>query len=199
MANNNTGDDLHAKKLLLRKKHLLERNAMDKEKRAELSEIISNRIVALDRFKASENILLYSNYGSEADTGLLHKISEKLGKKIFYPKVQGEDMIFYKITSLTSMAEGYKGIMEPVGDTDVWKGETNSMIIVPGAVFHPKGYRIGYGKGFYDRFLGKYPKLFSVGICFSNQVDEALIPESFDIPLHLIVTEKERYEQNEFN
>lgn len=199
MAINDSGTDLHALKTSLRKKHLQIRNTMDKSLRTELSMRICSQIISSDDFVSAENVLLYCNYGSEVETSFLFSASEKLKKNVFFPKVNGDDMIFYKITPQTPLAEGYKGIMEPLGETARWNGEAHSLIIVPGTVFHPNGYRIGYGKGFYDRFLSKYPQLLSVGICFSNQMDDALIAEPFDIPLHYIVTDKERYEKNGAN
>jgi 5-formyltetrahydrofolate cyclo-ligase len=156
-------------------------------------------------YRFSDTVLLYSPIKSEVDITSVALAAIRSGKRIAYPRCHDDYTVsFHYVDSINDLTPGKYGILEPDGDLPVFEHDSvtkkeNCICLIPALLFDREGYRVGYGKGFYDRFLGKYPKLFSVGICFSNQVDEALIPEPFDIPLHLIVTEKERYEQNEFN
>lgn len=171
--------------------------------RNELDEntIISNSIKISESFfnnfniKEFTNILLYSNFGSEVNTSFFYNKLNENKKTIFYPKVINEfQMDFFKVSDLNSFNDGYKNIKEPDGNSlnykDILK-KTNDLIIIPGSCFSKEGYRIGYGKGFYDRFLANNKNLTKIGICHELQLLDELPYDEYDVQLDYIITEKE--------
>lgn len=148
---------LKDEKARLRKLALAARDALTKEERSKAAYLLTERILGHQWFYLSENILGFVSYGSEIDTGEILREALKKGKKLFVPKVQGEDMVFYRIHSLDQLMVGYKGILEPAGNTEAfcYEGQAacRTLMLMPGAVFDERRNRIGYGKGFYDRYL----------------------------------------------
>ena len=108
------------------------------------------------------------------------------GKRVAVPKVYGEEMKFIYLTDLTQVSKGYAGIPEPIADTPV-AGDQTALVLMPGLVFDPQGHRIGYGGGFYDKFLSQEPQHPTVALCYDFQVVEKLETESFDIPVDLVL------------
>ena len=102
------------------------------------------------------------------------------------PKVFGDEMRFIYITDLTLVETGYAGIPEPVADGPVADDET-ALVLMPGLVFDPHGHRIGYGGGFYDKFLAAEPDHPTVALCFDFQVLPHLDTEKFDIPVDQVL------------
>ena len=149
-------------KQIIRKEILAKRNAMPREIRLEKSNIICKNIIETDAYKQAEAILSYIPVGSEVDTKELIQQCFLDQKMVFVPKVSGKDMNFYRIRSLKECMSGFKGIPEPeecpekeffqiLGTTP----KENTLMIMPGAVFDRDGNRIGYGGGYYDRYLSK--------------------------------------------
>lgn len=122
--------------------------------------------------------------------------SQRVGKRIALPRVEQDsgDLLAFEIFDLSrDLSPGYRGIPEPQekGGQPV-KVEELGFIIVPGLVFDHRGYRLGYGKGYYDRFLSRLSgrKIPSAGLAFDFQVVEELPVSPRDFPLDLIITEK---------
>ena len=112
----------------------------------------------------------------------------KDGKKVAVPKVYDDEMKFIYITDLSQVSEGYMGIPEPVADGPVADDPT-ALILMPGLAFDPKGHRIGYGGGYYDKFLAEEPNHPTVALCYGFQMLDHLETEEFDIPVDLVITE----------
>ena len=108
------------------------------------------------------------------------------GKQVAVPKVYGEDMKFILLPDLTRVSKGYAGIPEPVDDGPV-ATDTQALVLMPGLVFDKAGHRIGYGGGFYDRFLSREPDHPTVALCYDFQVMEKIETESFDIPVDVVL------------
>lgn len=170
-------------KITLRRQILAIRDALTEEERARASLLMTERILGHQWFYRSKYILGFVSYGSEIDTHPLLGEALRQGKKVYVPKVEGEQMVFYRIRSLEELTKGYKGIPEPVGDTEVFdyvvcqkEGETDkALLLMPGVAFDPYRNRIGYGKGFYDRYLADKEELAlrSIAVGFRCQmVDE---------------------------
>ena len=124
----------------------------------------------------------------------------KDGKRIFAPRVFGEDMRFFEIRSLQDLKEGYKGIREPEEDEnkeyslDYKKNYDDSdLILLPGAVFDTSRNRIGYGKGFYDRYLSSGFKGIKLALSFDLQIVDAGDFEvgELDVKADFILTERQ--------
>ena len=171
----------------LRKKYIeIRKNIKDKE---EKSKEIFNRIISLNEFKKSKVIALYYSLKSEVDTILLIDYCLNNNKTVLLPKVIGEDMIFIKIESLNNLKKSNFGVMEPQNGIEYNKEEID-LVIVPGICFDKKFNRIGFGKGYYDRFLNGFRGI-TIGICFSDQISEVEIEsEKTDVQLQYIVSEK---------
>ena len=108
------------------------------------------------------------------------------GKRVAVPKVYGEEMKFIYLTDLSQVSAGYAGIPEPISDGPVADDET-ALVLMPGLVFDPQGHRIGYGGGFYDKFLSREPRHPTVALCYDFQMVDQLETERFDIPVDLVL------------
>ena len=111
------------------------------------------------------------------------------------PKVVGKDMIFYRLTDFSQLESGYFGIPEPREDGEVTRWE-DALMIMPGVAFDKNCNRVGYGGGFYDRFLEKHPKICRVAVSFSFQILEEVPTEPTDICPEIIVTEDRTYRKS---
>ena len=111
------------------------------------------------------------------------------GKEVAVPKVVGQDMVFYKLTDFAQLEKGYFGIPEPArGEIVQWE---EALMIMPGVAFDRQNHRVGYGGGFYDRFLEKHPYITRVAVAFEFQMMSEVPVEPTDISPEIIVTEKE--------
>lgn len=108
------------------------------------------------------------------------------GKQVAVPKVFGDDMKFILLPDLDAVAKGYAGIPEPIADGPE-ADDPHALVLMPGLVFDPRGHRIGYGGGFYDKFLSREPKHPTVALCYDFQVLPELETEEFDIPVDLVL------------
>lgn len=187
----------------LRKQILQLRDALTDEERHEKSKAITNRILNHPKFQSADCILLFASYKSEVDTTAIMEHALALGKPLYFPRVESKEMEFYRIFSPEDLYEGYKGIREPKPQEELRfcpSASEKVLILMPGAVFDLEGNRIGYGGGFYDRFLERLKKCMrsteEAGICnvalaFECQIVEngMIEAELHDIRVDYIVTE----------
>lgn len=189
----------HDDKKAFRKAMLLKRDAIPYENRIEADEARNERIQNWEVYQNAELLLFYVSYRSEADTLQLLKEALTEGRNVAVPKVVGTDMVFYRITEFSQLVEGYKGILEP--DTEQTEAITGDLpirtiLFVPGCAFDEKGGRMGYGGGFYDRFMEKYPDVLRVALAYEEQLVEAVPREAHDKPVDVIVTEERKIEMD---
>ncbi len=169
------------------------REQLSEESRFQKSREIAENLMATAVWKQAKQVLLYASYGSEVSTGLLMDAALAAGKEVFLPKVLGDQMEFFRITDRAELAPGYQHILEPPGQTKRFLPDASipTLLTAPGLAFDRSGARIGYGKGFYDRYLGKIPaadRPYLVGLCFSCQLFEILDGQKpHDINMDLIV------------
>lgn len=181
----------------IRSAYLEKRNQMEPEKRAAASKRISGWVVANKRYKAAKTVFVYASYKSEVETKELIQGALCQGKRVAVPKVNGEEMDFYEITSWEELFPGYQGILEPqtLGKEPVVPADSDVMLL-PGAVFDRQGNRIGYGGGYYDRYwnrihgtYGKEPYL--MALSFACQISPKKLPaEEHDKKMDCILTER---------
>ncbi len=155
--------------------------------KAYLDKIIFNKVINLKEYKQAKLILVYASLKDEVDTIKLIKYSLENGKKVAVPRCKGDNIVFYNINSLEELAEGKFGILEPktskvVGDLN------NSICIVPGLVFDKEKNRVGYGKGFYDRFLENYNGT-KIGLTYKECICEKIDSDKYDIKMDKIIDE----------
>jgi 5-formyltetrahydrofolate cyclo-ligase len=148
----------------------------------------------MDEVREQECFFPFVSYGTEVDTiQMIHQVLQEGKKKVAVPRVQGEEMTFYRITSLKDLAKGYQGILEPVTQSCMTAAE--GVLLLPGLAFDRQKNRVGYGGGYYDRYLARYQteKLVTVALAFDFQIVDAIEAESFDVRPQWIVTEKGIY------
>lgn len=174
------------KKAEIRRAVLARRNAMSEEERKRASLCMTDRILGHQWFYGAEKLLLFAGYGTEIDTWELISEALRMGKKVFLPRVAGEELEFSRIFSMQDLKPGFHGIPEPEGITDLYRYEEdssgNTLMIMPGVAFDAYRNRIGYGKGFYDRYLKDKPALreHTIGIGFQCQLAEEIPVCGFD-------------------
>lgn len=179
---------MESNKRALRKEILALRNRMSDVERSEQSK--QNTIVLLsdNRYMEAKQLLLFASYGSEADTFPLFRQAIADGKEVYFPKVvsdgESDEMIFYRVWRESDLVPGFKGIPEPKGDSTVFRYDENKgcLMILPGAAFDKEHNRIGYGRGFYDRYLSKYPELQkqTIAIGFACQLVDEIDADEYD-------------------
>ncbi len=169
------------------------RKNMSAEDNNSFSKMIADTIINMPHFKKCNNLYIYKAFRNEPDTDIIIAQAMKLNKTVALPKVTGIDMNFHIISqehNEQSLAEGYMGITEPDSSLPILE-ENSGVIIVPGVAFDKKCNRSGYGKGFYDRFLAKYPNLIKIGIAFEFQIFDEIETNDFDIPMDYVITEQQ--------
>lgn len=176
-------------KVLLRKNTLKIRDSIAPPYIMEASELICKYVYLESRYIRCKDVLIYSSFGSEVNTRPLIDKAFKDGKCVYFPKVEGDIMNFYRVGSLEELNSGYKGIMEPFGIGGEFQRDSEAICVIPGVCFGKNGYRIGYGKGYYDRFLARYPGLYKIGLSFEKQMVDYVPYEETDIRLDEIICE----------
>lgn len=104
------------------------------------------------------------------------------GKRIAVPKVFGDRMRFIYLDDLSAVERGYSGIPEPIANEPIAQ-DSRALVLVPGLAFDCRGYRVGYGRGFYDRFLAQEPEHPTIGLCYAFQLMDWLENDEFDVPV----------------
>lgn len=170
----------------IRKAILKERDLQTKEKILEKSKKIKERLFLLGDFIEARAILFYYSFRSEVRTDIM--IREILGKKrVFLPKVEGKGLKIYEINAMNEVEKGFCGLFEPLPYKPVHLEEID-IVIVPGVCFDKMGFRIGYGNGFYDRFLSLH-SFKKIALAFSLQIIEKIPHTINDIRMDKIITE----------
>lgn len=184
-------------KVQLRKRMKAVRNALSETERNLYSMQISDRLCKQSWYAKADTILVYSAIQSEADLDLFCKKAWADEKKLYFPKVFGEKMDFFCVSDASQLTSGAFHVMEPDVDTyplEIFSSAQSQVpILVPGVAFSKRGERIGYGKGYYDRYIGAHPGLLPIGICFECQLLDELPAEPQDIAMCQIVTELDEY------
>lgn len=173
----------------VRKKIKTNLEQLTDEKREEYTKQISTQLFSLNEWKRAKVIGITISIPPEVPT--LHIIEQawREGKEVAIPKCNPENktMQFKKITSFEQLESVYSGLLEPVENTLKVMPEDINLLVVPGLAFTIDGYRLGFGGGYYDRFLSGY-KGSTVSLAFECQLIDELPTELHDIPVHQVVT-----------
>ena len=170
----------------LRKAIRTRKRAMTEEEIERRSRSLCQKFLESDAYRACRTLYGYLPYNQEVRT--LPILAQALadGKQVAVPKVYGDDMKFIVLTDLSQVSKGYAGIPEPIADAPVAEDET-ALVLMPGLAFDPQGHRIGYGGGFYDKFLSREPNHPTLALCYEFQMVEHLETEEFDIPVDTVI------------
>ena len=185
------GFDLRVYKRSLRDHMKKLRSGMSTQEKADKDERIRKRVLGMRQYREADTLLCYVSLPCEVDTIGLIQDAWAHGKRVAVPKCrEGRSMTFHLIYSLDDLQKGTFGVLEPMDErcpeiTDFGR----AICIVPALSYDFGGYRLGYGGGYYDRFLSRYsiPK---IGIVYSQCVRPRLPRGRFDIPVDVIVTDQ---------
>lgn len=180
-------------KKVIRNCIIKKRSCLSNEEWAEKSVEVLGKLMHHPLYEKAETIYCYVSYQREVDTWPFLAYSIALGKKVAVPKVLGSEMEFFYIDSLEELEPGFHGIYEPV--TSKKANEEEVLMIMPIVAFDCENHRLGYGGGYYDRYLEKHPLHTKIGIAFDFQQVEEIPAESFDIKPNLIITDKKKEEE----
>ena len=189
----------------VRKKAVETRDSIDEESRQQKSEQIAKKILEADWFKEADIVLSYHAFRSEVEVDALNRAVLTQGKKLYLPKtyVKEKQIRFFEITDLSKLKRGYQKIWEPTGEEPEFSFETvkeeqkKVLMIMPGTAYDARGYRMGYGGGYYDRYLNAHEEewkmidFMTAFAAFSEQKMILIPGERCDVKPDVIVTEKE--------
>lgn len=151
---------------------------------------IANRISALDTFSEADTVLMFYPIGSELNILPLFEISKKLGKKIAFPCSCADGILIFRyVNELFELTARKYNIPEPESFATEVVDLSHSICITPALAFDNDGYRIGYGGGYYDRFLANYNGI-SVGVVYDDLITNDVPRDKFDLPVDIIITER---------
>ena len=141
---------------------------------------------ASEAYRQAKSIYGYLPYNQEVRTVPMLEQALRDGKRVAVPKCYGDEMRFIWMDDLSRVEKGYAGIPEPIADGPV-ADDAHALVLMPGLAFDPEGRRIGYGGGFYDRFLAKEPEHPTLALCYGFQMLPKLETEEFDIPVDTVL------------
>jgi len=171
----------------LRRRALERRSALAPEERERLSRLIREKLERLEEYGKAKTVAFF--YPVKGEPDLLPLLKKALKeKRVLLPKVEGEEIKLYRVGRLEELKRGAFGIPEPEGGEEVPPEEVE-LFLVPGLLFDGEGYRLGFGRGYYDRLLGRSGGL-KVGVAYEFQVVDRLPRERWDAPVDLLVTER---------
>lgn len=171
----------------LRKKYISIRNNIQNKKEKSLK--IFHKIINEEIYKKANVIAIYKSLPSEVDTSDLIEFSFIQGKTVVLPKTILNEIKFYKIDKNEKLIKSEFGVEEPEGLKEkLINDEKIDLIIVPGICFDKNGNRLGFGKGYYDRFLAN-TNIDTIGICFEEQIIEKVITDKYDVKIKKIITD----------
>lgn len=171
----------------IRKKYKTARHQMEQRQVSALSQEICKHIIESSIFQSAGHIFAYYPLGNEADVRPVVKAAWRMGKHVAFPKVFGDVMRYFEISDFSQLHPGTFGVMEPEETCPVdWN---HALVLTPGVAFDQKGNRMGFGKGYYDKYLAKFPECITIGVSYGLQLAEQIPVEVTDIPLDYMVTE----------
>lgn len=169
------------------RKYIRERKrAMTESEIREKSALLGRMLAACPLYQNARTVYGYLPYNQEVRTVPMLEQALRDGKRVAVPKVYGDTMRFIYLTDLSAVEKGYSGIPEPVADSPVAADRT-ALVLMPGLAFDREGRRIGYGGGFYDRFLSAEPEHPTLALCYDFQMLPHVETEAFDIPVDMVL------------
>ncbi len=164
------------------------KRAMTEEQIESASQRLSEQLFATDAYQNAKSIYAYLSYNQEVRTEGIIRRALADGKRVSVPKVFGDDMKFLWIDDLDHIAPGAYNIPEPIADGPEADDDT-ALILMPGLAFDPEGHRLGYGGGFYDRYLSEHHDHTLVALCYDFQLFDHLETEAHDIPVDIVIAD----------
>lgn len=157
------------------------------------SKIITAKLLNSEEYKNASSVFVYVSYNTEVDTLGIITQALKDKKKVAVPVMTdvAHTMVFIEIRELDSLEKNSYGILEPkLLQENIVLPDDKTIVIVPALAFDKRGYRLGYGGGYYDKYLSEHKTMCNIGIGFSCQLVDKLIVEENDIKLDKLITEE---------
>ena len=163
------------------------KRAMTESQIVSASARLGEQFRSCELYRNARTIYGYLPYNQEVRTVPMLEQAIADGKRVAVPKCYGQDMRFIYISDFEKeVAPGYANIPEPIADGPV-ADDTTALVLMPGLAFDPQGHRIGYGGGFYYRFLADEPDHPTLALCYGFQMVDHLETEEFDIPVDMVL------------
>lgn len=174
----------------LRQKYKTIRDSIADTQRTDYNQKIFNTVINSDIFKKADTIYAYASIGSEVETYRIIDYALKQRKKVALPYCIPNTalMDFYYISSVNHLKKGAFGVPEPDPNCNPKAENKNSLIFVPALAFDKNGMRMGYGKGYYDRFLTDFTGI-KIGLCYSKCISRCILHNHFDRCVDYIITD----------
>ncbi len=173
-------------KKTLRKEISARKRAMTSAEIDLKSRYLAKQFLATQQYIDAKTIYGYLPYNQEVRTIPILEQALRDGKTVAVPKVYGDEMRFICLQDLTKVEAGFAGIPEPVEDGPV-ANDKNALVLMPGLAFDSQGHRMGYGGGFYDKFLANEPEHPTIALCYDFQVFAHLETDAHDIPVDCVL------------
>ncbi len=179
-------------KTALRKEIREKKRAMTQKQIEKASHALAQQFFATAYYREAKTLYGYLPYNQEVRTIPMLQQALLDGKKVAVPKVFGDEMEFIYLTDLTQVEKGYAGIPEPVADGPIAHDE-KALVLMPGLAFDAQGHRIGYGGGFYDKYLDSHPntEFQKIALCFDFQIYDQIPSEAHDEKMDIIISPSE--------
>lgn len=159
---------------------------MTEERIAEKSKALCELFLATDAYRNAESLYGYMDCNQEVRTLPILQQALRDGKRVAIPKCYGSEMRFIWMDDPTKVEKSRNGIPEPIADSPVADDKT-ALVLMPGMAFDRQGRRIGYGGGYYDKFLSEEPNHPTIALCYDFQMADQLPSEEFDIPVDAVL------------
>lgn len=184
-------DNVKDVKRKLRNQYKQYRLALSADVKADYDKKICEALMQLVSFKYSDTILMYAPLEGEIDVMPIAERALELGKRVAFPRCVEEprNLDFKYVSSLDELKSGSYSIAEPTEDMESVTDLSKSICIIPGIVFDKEGYRVGYGKGYYDRFLAVYDGT-KFGLAYSECILDSVPRGRFDRHVDILISEK---------
>ena len=173
-------------KKLLRQQIRMKKREMTEEQIVQAGQLLAEKFYATEQYRQAKTIYGYLPYNQEVRTVPMLERALCDGKKVAVPKVYGDEMKFIYMTDLTLVENSDMGIPEPVADGPEGD-DPHALVLMPGLAFTEKGDRMGYGGGYYDKFLAREPEHPTVALCYAFQMVESLPTQDHDIPVDVVL------------
>jgi len=170
----------------IREKILEKRSKLEKSKIIEKGNLVKEKLFSLEEYKKAKTVMFFVSFRKEAYTQDMIKEALK-DKIVVVPKVKKFELIPCRIKDFLELATGYSGVLEPVRIDEVDLNDID-IVLVPGIAFDKRGYRIGYGKGYYDNFL-KNVRALKIGLCMDFQIVDNIPEKEWDVKMDVVVSE----------